>query len=444
MKVKPIVIPFAVAVLFFACTPKVELPHIHSGNADFTRFVAIGDGYMAGYQDGAMWQEAQSRSIPALLFSSLQQAGSTSFNQALMPDNSGLGTSSKPWEGIYVTASRLGYKTDCEGVSSLSPLKSFHSAGSEASYLSSQSVSSLDDFTVPFANVADLNSAALNTTNVYWNRVAGNFSGLSPAAAAASRQPSFFAAWLGMEDIFYYARNGGFNCTINSSSSFAAGLDSILLPMVNNGAKGILATLPDFRNFPYYSLVTWNGADLEQDDADSLTALYVSFGMPHISFQAGKNGFVIEDPAAPSGYRQMISDEYITLSVPIDSMKCYYYGILVNVIHDRYSLDSSEVTFLDQMISDYNAVIIQKAAQYGLAVADMNTYFANVKTGIMSNGVEIDAEFVSGGFYSLDGFYPTQKGAALIANQFILAINAYYGSTLPAIHCADCNGVIFP
>lgn len=432
------------AVMISSCTPKVETPKIENGNADFTRFVAIGDGYMSGYQDGALWKDAQSRSVPALIFSSLQQAGSTSYNQALMPDNSGIGISSKPWEGIYVTASRLGYKTDCEGVSALSPLKSFHSAGSEIPYLSAQTNSSLDDFTIPFAKMSDLISPSLASTNVYYNRIAANFPGMSPIAAAVSRQPTFFALWPGMEDVFYYARNGGYNTTINSSSLFSSYLDSVLQPLTANGAKGILATIPDFRNFPYYTLVEWNGADLNQEDADSLTALYVSFGMSHISFQLGKNAFVIEDPAAPSGYRQLINDEYITLSVPIDSMKCYYYGILVNVIHDRYSLDSSEVSFLTTMIEDYNSVIIQKANQYGLAVADMNSYFPKIKTGIMSNGVAIDAEFVKGGFYSLDGFYPTQKGNALIANEFIKTINAFYGSSLPTIHCADCNGVIFP
>jgi len=444
MKLKNPILFFASAVIINSCTPKVELPEVQNGNADFTRFVAVGDGYMAGYQDGAMWKDAQSRSIPALLFSSLQQAGSISFNQALMPDNSGMGTSSKPWEGIYVTASRLGYKTDCEGVSSLSPLKTFHNGSSEQIYLNAVSQTSLDDFSVPFAKISDLVSPSLASNNVYYNRVAANFPGMSPVAAAASKQPTFFAAWLGMEDIFSYARNGGFNSTINSSAAFSIYLDSVLQPLTANGAKGILATIPDFRNFPFYTLVPWNGAELNQEDADSLTALYVSFGMSHISFQEGKNAFVIEDPAAPSGYRQLINDEYITLTVPLDSMKCYYYGILVNVIHDRYALDSSEVSFLTTMIEDYNSVIIQKASQYGLAVADMNSYFAQVKTGIMYNGVEIDAEFVGGGFYSLDGFYPTQKGAALIANQFIKSINSFYGSTLPTIHCADCNGVIFP
>jgi hypothetical protein len=60
------------------------------------------------------------------------------------------------------------------------------------------------------------------------------------------------------------------------------------------------------------------------------------------------------------------------------------------------------------------------------------------------NGITYTPEFVSGGFFSLDGFHPTQKGANLIANQFILAINAAYGSTFPTVYCEDCNGVLFP
>jgi lysophospholipase L1-like esterase len=60
------------------------------------------------------------------------------------------------------------------------------------------------------------------------------------------------------------------------------------------------------------------------------------------------------------------------------------------------------------------------------------------------NGVDFNAEFVSGGFFSLDGFHPTQKGNALIANEFIKAINIHYDATLPTVPCIDCNGVLFP
>ena len=97
--------------LFLAsCTPKVEIPEINSGRANFTNYISIGDGYMAGYQDGALFHDGQMRSIAALIYTSLEQAGTVSYNQALMNDNVGLGISSKPWDATYVTSSTLNYK----------------------------------------------------------------------------------------------------------------------------------------------------------------------------------------------------------------------------------------------------------------------------------------------------------------------------------------------
>jgi lysophospholipase L1-like esterase len=67
-----------------------------------------------------------------------------------------------------------------------------------------------------------------------------------------------------------------------------------------------------------------------------------------------------------------------------------------------------------------------------------------VVTGIKWDGVDMNAVFVSGGFFSLDGYHPNQKGYALIANEFIKAINNKYNAVIPTINCIECNGVLFP
>ena len=74
----------------------------------------------------------------------------------------------------------------------------------------------------------------------------------------------------------------------------------------------------------------------------------------------------------------------------------------------------------------------------------MNAYFKNITSGIQWNGEVYNAQFVTGGFYSLDGYHPNQKGYALIANEFIRAINAKYKSTIPQINCFECDGILFP
>ena len=113
-------------------------------------------------------------------------------------------------------------------------------------------------------------------------------------------------------------------------------------------------------------------------------------------------------------------------------------------LNDRYVLDSNEVYEIDQAISSYNAVIAQKANQYNLALVDMNSYMRTVATGIKWNGVDFNMVFVSGGFLSLDGYHPNQKGYSLIANEFIKAINSKYNAFIPEVYCTECDGVKFP
>src|ERR1043165_7921269 len=100
-----------ISAVLSSCTPDLELPEVSAGSADFSKTVAIGGNYLAGYQDGALYKKGQEFSIPALLAEQFKMAGGGNFSQALMPDNNGLGLSSKIWEGWYITPSHLGNKT---------------------------------------------------------------------------------------------------------------------------------------------------------------------------------------------------------------------------------------------------------------------------------------------------------------------------------------------
>jgi hypothetical protein len=51
--------------------------------------------------------------------------------------------------------------------------------------------------------------------------------------------------------------------------------------------------------------------------------------------------------------------------------------------------------------------------------------------------------FVTGGTFSLDGVHPSPRGYALIANKFIEAINAKYGSNLNGVNIGNYP-IMFP
>jgi hypothetical protein len=450
MKISKTLLFFSATVLLATCKPKLDIPTPGAGDADFTKSVAIGGDFMAGYQDGALYADGQDRCIPAQLGRQFSLCGGNDFSQQLFSNNSGIGWNPKPWESWFVGASKLNYKTDCQGVNSLMPIWDSVSRTSSSNYFTNFYASANCNFSIPFATIQELFSSSLGNysssqnTNPFYHRIASNPGTSTVIGDAKNSGATFFSAWLGMEDIYNYASKGGAGMTIASSSTFATYLDSVLMAMTANGAKGVIANIPDFRNFPFYTLVPYNGATLTQSKADSLTDIYVSGGLTNIVFHQGANGFVIDDPNAPNGVRQLHSGEYITLGVPLDSLKCDYLGILFSTMPNRYVLDSSEVVYLDQMIQSYNAIIAQKANQYGLALVDANSYFKTVASGIKWNGVDFNTEFVTGGFYSLDGYHPNQNGYALITNEFIKAINLKFHASVPTLNCTDCNGILFP
>ena len=83
---------------------------------------------------------------------------------------------------------------------------------------------------------------------------------------------------------------------------------------------------------------------------------------------------------------------------------------------------------------------------YGYAFVDANAKMIELSqsSGIQFDGVRYTAKFVTGGTFSLDGVHLTGRGYAVIANEFIKAINNKYGSTLPMVNPNGYSGVKFP
>src|SRR5690554_6116194 len=62
---------------------------VSAGEADFSKFVAVGNSLTAGYTDGALFIESQLNSFPNILAGQFALAGGGEFNQPLMNDNLG-------------------------------------------------------------------------------------------------------------------------------------------------------------------------------------------------------------------------------------------------------------------------------------------------------------------------------------------------------------------
>jgi len=90
---------------------------------------------------------------------------------------------------------------------------------------------------------------------------------------------------------------------------------------------------------------------------------------------------------------------------------------------DSGFLSVAEVAQVQSTVDQYNSAISQQVAAVGGILVDIHSYFQTLQSGITINNYNATTAFL-GGLFSLDGTHPTNTGYALIANQFIGALNS--------------------
>ncbi len=438
-----------VIILCSSCKPKLTAPSPSKGNIDPSRYVAVGNSITSGFADGALYYQGQLVSFPNLIAGQLKLVGGGNFTQPLMsPSSIGVGsTGNAPF--------KLDYSTDCLGVSSLGPVPT--ATIGDVSAFSTNIYAAQGPFNnmgVPGAKVitalapADGNPAnGIGKYNPFFTRMAKDATSSSIISDAMLLNPTFFSLFLGNNDVLLYATNGGASDSITppfgpAGVGFDGSINAIVSTLTSAGAKGVIGNIPDITALPFFTTIPWNGLALtRQGQADSLNAARPGI---NFNFHVGNNAFVISDPSVPYiGIRQIQEGELILLSVPLNSIKCKDWGSLV-ALPNQYVLTSTEIQNIKNATSAYNATIQSVAQAKGLAFVDVNAFMSQTQKGISYDGISLNAQFVTGGAFSLDGIHLNPIGNALLANQFIQAINATYGSTIPQVDATKYRGIIFP
>jgi hypothetical protein len=113
-------------------------------------------------------------------------------------------------------------------------------------------------------------------------------------------------------------------------------------------------------------------------------------------------------------------------------------------LQDKHILVPTEIAELKTATDNYNVTIRTAANAKGLAFVDANALMTLIASGgISANGYNVTNTFITGGGFSTDGVHPSPRGYALIANSFIEAINAKYGSNLKGVNLSDYR-ILFP
>lgn len=440
--------------LFLACKPKAPTHVVDAGTADFTKFTAIGDGHTAGYMDDGLSLDGQQNSLGAILQQQLIMAGAPAIEMPWMSDqNIGLNVNG-------LSRLILGYKTDCQGISSLSPvrvsLQGETSAFSSSAYNPSKKYS---NFGVPGLRMIDMVSTDFGNINLpqhnaFFARMSKDQFNLPGSGNYSSVQenifdggyPTFCSIYLGIEDVLPYARSGATQHPMSPLAGFPGvgfeeSLTQLCEQLSSQHVKAVIATIPNVSDWPFFNTIPYNGLTLDAEKAASLNQIYNPIG---ISFVVGANPFMVADPnAGMFGVRPAVPGEKILLTAPLDSVKCNQMGSIFP-FRNEFVLTTDELATIQLRIDEFNAVIRQKATTYGFALVETGDFYDKLTTGFTYNGATLSAKFVSGGAFSLDGIHLNPRGNALLANEFIKAINKKFSAKIPLINALNYNAILFP
>ncbi len=308
-----------------------------AGSANFSKFIALGSSYTAGFQAGALFTEGQDNSLAKLLANQFACVGGGAFNQPTIGSTNGY--------NIFITPNPIinGASITTLGrfrLQGTPPRPTPQLAGNEAipnptlnpGFMYSGDKAALNNFAVQAILLRQIltpaagNWAAPNPAlgfSPFYARFASAPGSSTILGDAASKGGTFFMFWQGMDDFLLHAAfggdptkapltpaDGGVGVGFNSTYNFALG------QMLGASAtsKGVIATFPNIFVMPHFTSVAWNPVTMDAATASAANTGYAGYnaildalkGAPFnypvaevnarkIAFAAGANGFVIED-----------------------------------------------------------------------------------------------------------------------------------------------------
>lgn len=106
-----------------------------------------------------------------------------------------------------------------------------------------------------------------------------------------------------------------------------------------------------------------------------------------------------------------------------------------NPFPNQFILDKNEINIAKAVTNMYNSVIagVVGSQPTKLALVNMNTIFSGIVSAgyIVVDGITLAPAL--GSLFSFDGVHPTNQGHAVLANEFIKAINSKFGSSIALI-----------
>ena len=302
------------------------------GSADFTKFVAIGNSFVAGVQGGALFTAGQDNSMAALINKQLTCAGGTStFVQPSI--NASLGWNlfvtqpfltdpTKPVLGRLLL--QYGTNVDaCTGAASPRPTPQAYAPGNLEAvpnpaanpafiWGNGSTKATLNNFGVP---AIVLGQALIPQTGAwagagsdprfspFYGRLAYPGTGTSTIIGdAAAAGGTFFMFWLGLDDFFLHAAFGAdpTKAPLTANAAFAGQYNAAIGALLgsNPNLKGVVGNFPDIFKMPHFTSVTYKPVPLNAATATALNTAFAGYNAALDGLVANKVAFGISDVLA--------------------------------------------------------------------------------------------------------------------------------------------------
>jgi hypothetical protein len=305
-----------------------------AGSADFSKFIAIGNSFVAGVQGGALFTSGQNNSLAAILNKQFECVGAPeTFNQPTIGATLGwnlfvtqpfLADNTKPILGrmLLQYADNVSCAT---GQPSPAPTPQAYAAGNlealpnpafNPGFMYTGSKTELNNFAVPAITIGQLLTPATGNwadpnPAVGFSPFYGRFASAPGTSRiitdAASAGGTFFLFWVGMDDFLLHAAFGGdpTKAPLTTVSDFQTRLGGALSPLspigllgLNPNIKGVIGNFPDIFKMPHFTLVAYNPIPLDQASATALTAGFAGYNDVLDALVANKDAFGISNDLA--------------------------------------------------------------------------------------------------------------------------------------------------
>ncbi|MBD3226367.1 MAG: hypothetical protein GF313_16680 [Caldithrix sp.] len=395
----------------------------------FSRMVALGDNYIAGYQNGALVAKYQQYGFANLM---ALQAKNNNFKQPLLA-YPGLGSESLSGIGGVL---ELKYIDNPETPNTINPdpvirpvlFSDYPDFNINDPFIAD----SIRDYPLPYNNLAIpgilTEDILIATEKIYSisqsplidvvlrNPAAGNLTALQQAMVY---QPSLVTLWTGTYDILAYAIFTGQGFSLDEPTpvdEFEQHFTSIVDSLLKTQAAIAVGNIPDVTLAPYFHAV------------------------PKVVIDTVTNTPLLDENNNPIPLIGLDSEDDL-LMFPAKQAIAEGYGIPQGIqngngepIPEEFILDAEEVTLVKQTVNGYNDAIESVCGIRDIPVVDMYDLFNTISNGGYTlAGFTFTDDFITGGFYSIDGIHPSPMGQALIANRWLDVIGSNYQASIPYV-----------